>query len=50
MALEMSLLGHKVSVLEPREECERLNVLKLWEETTIDLCDADGKRLVLPDQ
>jgi hypothetical protein len=26
-----------VTVLEARDKCTRLNVLKLWEETTIDL-------------
>jgi|EP00908_Phaeocystis_cordata_P008275 hypothetical protein len=36
-AVEMALLGHKVTVLECRDRCSRLNVLKLWEETTIDL-------------
>ena len=36
-AVEMALLGHSVSVLESRDTCSRLNVLKLWEETTIDL-------------
>ena len=31
------LTAHKVSVLESRDRCSRLNVLKLWEETVIDL-------------
>ena len=36
-AIEMALLGHKVTILEARDTCSRLNVLKLWEETVIDL-------------
>ena len=36
-ACEMALLGHKVTLLEARDGISRLNVLKLWEETTIDL-------------
>ena len=36
-AIEMALLGHRVSVFEARDRCCRLNVLKLWEETSIDL-------------
>ena len=36
-AIEMALLGHKVTVLEGRDECRRLNVLKMWEETIGDL-------------
>ena len=32
-----ALLGHKVTVLEGRDECRRLNVLKMWEETIGDL-------------
>ena len=47
-ALEMALLGHRVTVLEARDTCSRLNVLKLWEETTIDL-DALGLKLIDPD-
>ena len=47
-ALEMALLGHKVTVLEARDVCSRLNVLKLWEETTIDL-DRIGLKQIDPD-
>ena len=36
-AIEMAMLGHKVTLLEARDGISRLNVLKLWEETTIDL-------------
>ena len=36
-ACEMALLGHRVTLLEARDGISRLNVLKLWEETTIDL-------------
>ena len=36
-AIEMALLGHKVTVYEGRDECRRLNVLKMWEETIADL-------------
>ena len=35
-AVEMALLGHKVVVLESRDDCRRLNVLKMWEETIAD--------------
>ena len=47
-ALEMALLGHKVTVLEARNVCSRLNVLKLWEETTVDL-DRIGLKQIDPD-
>ena len=36
-ACEVAMLGHAVTVMEPRDECSRLNVLKLWEETVADL-------------
>jgi len=36
-AIEMALLGHKVRLIEKRDSVTRLNVLKLWEETNIDL-------------
>ena len=36
-AVEMALMGHRVSLLERRDSISRLNVLKLWEETVIDL-------------
>ena len=33
----MCALGHAVTVIEPRDTCSRLNILKLWPETTDDL-------------
>ena len=31
------MMGHRVTLLESRDAVSRLNVLKLWEETVIDL-------------
>ncbi len=36
-AIEVAQMGHRVTVIEPRDECTRLNVLKLWEESVSDL-------------
>ena len=36
-AAEMAMMGHRVTLLESRDGVSRLNVLKLWEETVIDL-------------
>ena len=36
VAVEMCALGHSVTVLEKRDRCSRLNILKLWEETASD--------------
>ena len=36
-AYYLLLTTYKVTVLESRDRCSRLNVLKLWEETVIDL-------------
>jgi 2-polyprenyl-6-methoxyphenol hydroxylase-like FAD-dependent oxidoreductase len=36
-AIELAVLGHSVTVHEPRDVCNRLNVLKLWGETLSDL-------------
>ena len=37
-----------MTVSEHRDQCSRLNVLKLWEETSIDL-DALGLKAIDPD-
>ncbi|KAL1522346.1 hypothetical protein AB1Y20_017338 [Prymnesium parvum] len=37
VAIEMRALGHSVTLIETRNTCSRLNILKLWPETTDDL-------------
>ena len=46
-AVEMALLGHSVTVLESRDTCSRLNVLKLWEEVISS--DLPGSPRISPD-
>ncbi|KAJ3090307.1 [F-actin]-monooxygenase mical3 [Quaeritorhiza haematococci] len=36
-AVELALLGHKVTLIELREECSRHNILKTWQMTLDDL-------------
>ena len=36
-AIELSLLGHKVTIKEARDDMKRLNILRLWPETAMAL-------------